>query len=238
MRIPAIKGLIDRRMLVNFRIDAEVAKAIVPAPFTPKIYKGNAIAGICLIRLKQVRIKGFPAFVGVGSENGAHRIAVEWQEDGQIKEGVYIPRRDSSSLFNYITGGRVFPGKHHRAKFDVKESNEDYHVAFSSSDGTTVSVDATLATSLNPESIFENMDDASTFFKAGAAGYSLNGSKYDGLLLNTYKWEMQPLNVSKVSSSYFSNEAVFPKGSVVFDNALLMTGIEHEWSSLADKCAG
>jgi hypothetical protein len=132
----------------------------------------------------------------------------------------------------------VFPGKHHRAKFDVKESNKDYHVAFSSSDGTTVSVDATLATSLNPESIFENMDDASAFFKAGAAGYSPNGNKYDGLLLNTYKWEMRPLNVSKVSSSYFSNEAVFPKGSVVFDNALLMTGIEHEWSSLADKCAG
>ena len=39
----------------------------------------------------------------------------------------------------------------------------------------------------------------------------------------------------QAGSSYFENENVFPKGSVNFDNALLMTGIEHEWSSLPDK---
>jgi len=62
-----------------------------------------------------------------------------------------------------------------------------------------------------------------------------NNSKYDGLLLKTYKWEVKPLEVSKVISSYFENEPVFPKGSVKFDNALLMTNIEHEWTSLAEK---
>ena len=75
MRIPTITGIIDRRMLVNFTIDPDIAKTIVPTPFKPKIYNGKAIAGICLIRLKQVRPKGLPAFVGFGSENGAHRIA-------------------------------------------------------------------------------------------------------------------------------------------------------------------
>lgn len=35
-----------------------------------------------------------------------------------------------------------------------------------------------------------------------------------------------------IKSSYFENEAMFPKGSVHFDNALLMTNIEHEWKSM------
>jgi hypothetical protein len=78
MKIPTISGIIDRRMLVNFTVDADIAKTIVPFPFSPKLISGKAIAGICLIRLKQVRPKGLPAFIGVGSENGAHRIAVEW----------------------------------------------------------------------------------------------------------------------------------------------------------------
>src|SRR4051812_8527980 len=104
MKIPKITGIIDRRILVNFTIDADIARKMVPPPFSPKLFNGKAIAGICLIRLKQVRPKGMPAFLGVGSENGAHRIAVEWHENGELIEGVYIPRKDTSSLFNTVAG--------------------------------------------------------------------------------------------------------------------------------------
>lgn len=235
MWIPKIRGVIDRRMLVNFTIDPEVAAKLIPGPFRPKLVRGKAIAGICLIRLKDVRIKGFPVLFGIGSENGAHRFAVEWMEDGVLKEGVYIPRRDTSSLFNTVTGGRVFPGKHYRAKFDVQENDGKYHVAFDSSDGTTISVDAELTDCLNDTSVFNNLDEVSAFFKGGSLGYSPNGNKLEGLLLNTYKWEITPLNVSQVKSSFFEDETIFPKGSVQFDNALLMTDIEHEWSSVANK---
>ncbi|SDR87172.1 Uncharacterized conserved protein (COG2071) [Mucilaginibacter mallensis] len=235
MKIPTLSGVIDRRILVNFTVEADIASLIVPSPFKPKLVEGKAIAGICLIRLKQVRPKGLPPFVGIGSENGAHRIAIEWVEDGELKEGVYVPRRDTSSLFNTIAGGRVFPGKHHHAKFDVQENGNDYHVAFNSSDRTIISVDARITDSFDPKSIFKDLETASNFFKAGSLGYSPNNNKYDGLLLNTYKWEVKPLEVSKVVSSYFENEQIFPKGSVHFDNALLMTNIAHEWSSVADK---
>ncbi|NHA07103.1 hypothetical protein G7092_25110 [Mucilaginibacter sp. HC2] len=235
MKIPTINGIIDRRILVNFAIDPDVAQTMVPPPFTPKIVRGKAIAGICLIRLKQVRPKGLPAFVGVGSENGAHRIAVEWQEGGQTMEGVYIPRRDTSSLFNTLAGGRMFPGKHHRARFDVDEHDGNYHVAFESSDGAFISIDATLSDTFNPDSVFDNLATASDFFKAGSTGYSPNGNKYEGLLLETDQWEVKALEVKQVRSSYFEDESIFPKGSVRFDNALLMTNVQHEWSSKPNK---
>jgi hypothetical protein len=32
-----------------------------------------------------------------------------------------------------------------------------------------------------------------------------------------------------VHSSFFANPHVFPPGAAVFDNALLMRGVEHEW---------
>jgi len=54
-------------------------------------------------------------------------------------------------------------------------------------------------------------------------------------LLNTFKWEVKPLEVKRVKSSFFEDQSVFPKGSIQFDNALLMENIEHEWSSLPDK---
>jgi hypothetical protein len=224
-------------MLVNFTVEPDVAKKIVPAPFSPKLYNGKAIAGICLIRLKQIRPFGLPSFMGIGSENGAHRIAVEWLENGILKEGVYIPRRDTSSRFNALVGGRLFPGKHYHAQFDVSESETDYHVAFTSSDDTIISVDARVTDSLPPASIFKDLATVSDFFKKGSLGYSPNNNKFDGLLLNAYKWEVKPMIVSKVVSSYFENEQVFPKGSVQFDNALLMKNIEHDWKSVSQKDA-
>ncbi|MGY0034669.1 hypothetical protein [Pedobacter sp. NJ-S-72] len=75
------------------------------------------------------------------------------------------------------------------------------------------------------------LHNASNFFKSGKLGYSPNKDKFEGLKLNTYKWEVQPLEVLNVKSSFFENEEVFPKGSVKFDNALLMTNIEPEWKS-------
>ena len=48
-------------------------------------------------------------------------------------------------------------------------------------------------------------------------------------------WKVRPLNITSVNSSFFENEDVFPKGAVQFDNARLMTEIEHEWHSVEQK---
>ena len=235
MKIPTIQGIIDRRILVNFAADPDVIKKIVPSPFSPKIYDGKSIVGICLIRLKNIRPKGFPDIIGISSENAAHRIAVEWKENNEMKEGVFIPRRDTSSFINNLAGGRIFPGQHHHSKFDVKEENNHYHVAFENSDGTTVSIDADKTDSLNQDSIFKNLENASAFFEAGSLGYSPNDKNFDGLKLKTYNWKVDPLEVSSARSGFFENESIFPKGSIKFDNALLMTWINHEWVSVKQK---
>lgn len=235
MRIPSIHGYIDRRILVNYTLDADVAAKVIPAPFRPKLHNGKAMAGICLIRLKHIKPKGFPDFMGIGSENAAHRFAIEWDEDGQTKEGVYIPRRDTSSALNTLAGGRIFPGKHYQADFNVLEKNGEYNISFNSSDNTSISLKAKDTNTFPENSVFNNIHDASYFFKNGSLGYTPHKDNFEGLLLATYKWEVSPLEVEHVQSSYFSNELLFPKGSVHFDNALLMKNIEHEWKSIGIK---
>jgi uncharacterized protein YqjF (DUF2071 family) len=47
MMIPVIQGVIDRRLLLNYRVDADVVATLLPAPFRPKIHTGYAIVGIC-----------------------------------------------------------------------------------------------------------------------------------------------------------------------------------------------
>ena len=235
MKIPTIHGYIDRRILINFTAEPKSVEKIIPFPFKPKLYKGKAIVGICLIRLKNIKPKGFPDFIGVNSENGAHRIAVEWDENGVTKSGVYIPRRDTSLKLNTLIGGRLFPGKHYYAKFKVEEVDGNYKISFKSSDETEILIEANETKLFDEKSIFGTLENASVFFENGDLGYSPNKDKFDGLRLKAYRWEVKPLVVSEVKSSFFSDENIFPKGSITFDNALLMTNIEHEWKSETDK---
>ena len=174
--------------------------------------------------------------LGISSENGAHRIAVEWQKGDKKYEGVFVPRRDTSSFLNTVAGGRIFPGKHYHAKFDVKEGSGRYQISFRSSDGTTISIDATSCKELPSTSVFENLKDASDFFEGGSIGYSPNGNKFEGLELRTSSWLVEPMQITSVQSSFFEDVNVFPTGSATFDNALLMTQIVHEWHSVnADR---
>lgn len=235
MRIPKIEGIIERRILINFTADPKIIKQIIPAPFRPKIYREKSIVGICLIRLKQIRPTGLPGFLGISSENAAHRIAVEWEEDGETKEGVFIPRRDSSSFLNSLAGGRIFPGRHFRAKFDVEEVDGHYTVECNSSDGTHIAISAHKAEKFDSHSTFENIENASRFFENGSIGYSPNLNKFEGLKLKTIDWKVEPLHVISVQSSFFENEKLFPENSVVFDHALLMTEVKHEWHSVKPK---
>src|SRR5438046_1668366 len=121
MWLPTIHGVIDRRILINYRVEPEVQAPLLPAPFRPQVHNGFGWAGICLIRLAQLRPRLVPAWMGLTTENAAHRIAVEWDEGGAVRTTVYVLRRDSNSRFNAWAGGRLFPGVHHLARFESEE---------------------------------------------------------------------------------------------------------------------
>jgi hypothetical protein len=240
MRLPIIQGIIDRRILVNYRVEPEVLQKHLPPPFRPKLINGYGIAGICLIRLKEIRPRGLPAVTGISSENAAHRFAVEWQENGRWHEGVYIPRRDSSSHFNVATGGRFFPGVHHHAHFQVTEHDDYLQVILDSNDGSVhLTVSGRVAPNLPATSIFPSLAAASDFFERGALGYSpaRQPGQFDGLELRSLRWQMEPLSVEFVESNFFGDEQLFPAGSTNFDCALLMRGIHHEWHGRESLCS-
>jgi hypothetical protein len=232
LQMPVMRGIIDRRILVNFRCRANMLARVIPPPFRVKLVRDQGVAGICLIRLAQLGPRWLPRPLELDSENAAHRIAVEWDEAGNRREGVFIPRRDTDSRMNQLAGGRFFPGVHHHAEFRTAESPTRIHIDVRSDDGKVrVTVSARTTDVWPGNSVFRSMDEASAFFQTGSLGWSARNDpgEFDGIELRTHTWRMEPLIVERVESSYFNDVDVFPNGSVEFDSAFLMRGIEHEW---------
>lgn len=219
-----LSSVIERRLLVNYRVDPYIAAALLPAPLRPQLVRGQAVAGVCLLRIGGVRPGWAPAATGLTSENAAHRISVEWDGPDGVERGVYIPRRDTASRLNAFVGGRIYPGVHGRADFTVREEADAVRVAFTTRDGE-VEVDATVepAAELHGSGLFADLAEASEFFRLGSRGLSPNagGTHLDVLELSTDAWKATAGRPRAVRSSFFEDLDRFPPGSAVLDLSLI-----------------
>src|SRR5260370_11431655 len=225
---PSMRGVIKRRLLVNFRVDREVVQRILPEGLTPKLQGDHAIAGICLIRLEQIRPSLIPWPVGLSGENAAHRVAVTWRDgDGAAREGVYTPMRHTNSAVTLMVGGRVFPGVHERATFDVADTGTDIDISIRATAGD---MDVTLrgksAEELPRGSAFPSLAAASEFFRGGLGWYSPgpDRGRLGGLTPASPEKRVGPLPLSQGDPSVLSRPPPLPHGTAQIDLALLPAG--------------
>ncbi|WP_285116881.1 DUF2071 domain-containing protein [Leifsonia sp. fls2-241-R2A-40a] len=231
--IPRMAATIERRLLVNFRVDPDAAAAMLPDGVRPQVVDGSAVAGVCLIRLGNFRPAGFPPRFGHRSENAAHRIAVEWDGPDGPRTGVYIPRRHSASLLARVAGGRIFPGVHERARVESVESRSNVSVRIDAAD-LHVHIDVDI---VEPEefhsTLFSDLTAASEFFRKDAVGWSPTRSgQLETLRLDTNAWRVEPGHAIRVESSFFDT---LPAGTARFDHVLVMRNVPVFWSGPAEK---
>lgn len=231
-----LDAVIERRLLLNYRVEPDVVARLLPAPFRPRVRHGHAVVGVCLIRLGRTRPAGLPAWsaVGVGSENAAHRFAVEWDAPGGRRTGVYIARRDTGSRVNVVAGGRLFPGVH-RADFDVAEQDDRLRIAYQATDGrTAVDVEVRVAPDLRDSVLFDDAEAASDFFRGAAVGFSADREprRFRALQLVPSRWTAAPCVVDRAACSFYDDRAVFPAGVIHLDSALVMRQVPARWTAL------
>jgi hypothetical protein len=235
--LPVIQGVIARRMLLNFRADADVVQRLLPAPLQVDRQNEHAIVGVCLIRMENLRPHGVPGLLSLSSENMAHRVAIQYPTDDGIRPGVFVWRRETDQRLVELLGGRLFPGVHHLARFQVSENESKLAMDVTTEDGKTdVNFSARVSGEWCRTPSFGSFDEISEFFRKGDCGFScsLRGTELEGLQLKMLSWEMVPMEVESQHCAFYSDPQRFPVGSLTFDCGLLMRGLPHEWHQLTD----
>jgi len=226
--IETMHGHIEHRLLLNYTADPDVVAPLLPDGLRPHLARHRAVVGACILRLGQLRPPGLPRWAGVTSDNAAHRIAVEWDGPTSTEVGVYVLRRDSAQRLPVWLGGRVFPGVHGRARFNVQARGDALHVDFHTTDGLEVDVTADLGAPWTSR-VFDDPDEASAFFERGARGWSPGRrGRLDGVAMASSVWRAEPVGVT-ARSSFYDDPSRFPPGSIELDGALLMQALPVEW---------
>ncbi|MEZ4829135.1 MAG: DUF2071 domain-containing protein [Bacteroidia bacterium] len=237
MKIPALSGLIQRRILINYRVEPAVLRKLLPAPFEPRLFGNYGIAGICFFDLSQLRIKGLPLSPCISAQIVSHRIAVNWEESGIKKEGLYITQRDTSSTLVHFSGGRFFPSEYSLTGMKFRESFGYYELHLGGHHPTSFL--AKESADFAEGSVFSGLPAAASLFAQNSMEYAprYENMVFDGIAFRASRHKVQPLHICQMRSSFFENEENFPRGSVFFDHALLMKNIRSEWIALPEMLA-
>lgn len=222
-----LRAQVRRRLLVTYRVDPEVARSLIPEPFRPQLIDGSAVAGVCMIGLQSIRPGWVRPRVGFRSENVAHRVAVEWDEGGETRSGVYILERHSSSLLPVLTGGRLFPGVQRRGRVDLDETASRFKVRMTGR-GIRVAVDVEVGGPWT-STLFPSVEAASAFYEQGSVGWSprRRGAGAEPLQLTSPDWAVEAAHANAVRSSFFE---ALPAGSAVLDSVVAMRDLPFFWT--------
>lgn len=222
----------ERRILVNFRIDPQILAPQLPAPFKPKVVNGYALGSVCLVKLKNMCPHYLPITWGPSSENSAHRFLVEWETQHQHQEAVYITRRDTNSFLNQVIGGTLFPGEYIQSYFKTQDTKGEHQIEMKSRDHQTkIFVKGQTCDSHPNNSVYPSLEAAETEIRKETLGYSKTkiAHHFDGVRLHCRNFNLQSFKVQELHCSFFNDTDRFPEGSIDLDSAFLMKEIDHTW---------
>lgn len=227
IRMPRFRSMVKHRMLINYRVDAEVARTLVPEGVRPQLVNGSAVAGICHIVQKNLRPSWLGAPVGLRVEGTAHRIAVEWDDETGTHAGVYIFQRHTPSRFANLFGGFFAPGVHEHARI-TSSVGGDLMTLELGAERFSASAQIAIADEFRSELFGDDLRAASDFFRAGSIGWSPDrAGNLEAIQIETDAWTVAPTTPLHVASAFYD---ALPPGSATLDCVLVLRDVPFDWS--------
>ena len=239
--LPALRAIMDRGILVNYRVDPLILDRLVPRPFRVKRIHCWGLASVLLIRLRNSPPTGGPEALGQTTENATYQVAVQRDEDGIAREGVYILSRHTNSRPNALAEWRIFPGAHELARFNIHECGGLHKIELQTRrEDQDLKLLCRESDNWPAGSIFTDQDEAWESFRRGCPGDSPTPEMelHGRTKLHPLAWRMTPMRVDHIDAPFFRNPRLFPPGSTHLDSVLLMRDLDHLSQTAPDVSSG
>ncbi|MDZ7687624.1 MAG: DUF2071 domain-containing protein [Halobacteriales archaeon] len=223
---PAVRGFVESRLLVNYRVDVETLESFLPEPFRAREVgeTGVGVGTVCFTSVEEARPRVLPESVGVSFRTVTHRVHVEIDDGRGVTFCVYVPRRDVSSRFCALAGSLLLPAEFEKAEFRTEEKDGARLITVNGDD-VFAGVEAyeTDRDDVREGSVFYSLESASRFLCEGGVEFTPSVGRKGGVEFHADGYEIKPVEVADVRSSYFG------RMGGEFDSAFVMEDIENEW---------
>lgn len=177
-----VVGRLDQCFLFMYSCPVEMVRNYIPSIFEIVTYRGQAIIGVVVSDLKQMRPSYFPKWTGVSYSHIAYRVYVRYTPPGKrTLQGLYFLRSDANSAFMKWSGNLLTNYQFHRANIYIHRTPDQFTVRVNHSDDGMGNAEAVLELAelnkLASDSLFPTLDEAKRVLHYEPYAFALDESR-------------------------------------------------------------
>jgi uncharacterized protein DUF2071 len=209
-------GTIERCWLFTYQTPADEARSLVPLTLELVTRGGCAFWNIVVCRIRAMRPKGFPTFMGVSYWHVAYRFYVRFHpQSGPPIEGLYFLRSDCDSRLMAGMGNLLTDYNFHPAGIAVSEQAPLLRIAIQSPDcPAQAALDRAKPPQLPAHSQFSSLEEAAAFLKYKPFGISLDvagSANVVAIRRDEAAWQSRLVHVVSADWRFFEGKTVRPE---------------------------
>lgn len=222
--------------LVNFAVDPDVLRALLPKPIEPELHQGSAFLSVVMVTMDRMRPAFLPPCIGISYTQVLYRALVTCQGE----RGVHFLRTDTDNrlmcrLGNVMT---IFPfslsqisqgktGPYRR--FDLKANPTHHahiHALFDLSQPSQ---------EMPPTSRFASLPEARKFFVERYAAFSIDRRSLNTVRIRRGDWNITVVPDLKHVYQFMRGSQMFPEGCAELDCIFHVEDVAYYWTRLEKR---
>lgn len=226
-----VEAFFERSLVLTFAVPLHELEGRLPECLTPDAFQNQlGFVAVAMVETKNLRPRGFPAFLGNDFFLIGYRIFVRYTNTrGRRLRGLYILRSETNKRLMKVLG-RVFTRyRYLRTDVECRAENNSLHVAAPSS-GFSVEVETNQSeVTLPPGSPFADWREARRFAGPLPFTFSYNACTREVLIVQGLRqdWTPRPVTVRQCIIPYLDS---LNFESLVLVNAFLVEKVPYRWN--------
>jgi hypothetical protein len=225
----AVKAFFETSLVLTYALPVEKLSPLLPAPLKPDSFHDKwGFIAIALVKTKNLRPKGFPAFLGKDFILAGYRIFVKYENKaGKRMRGLYILRSETDKKIMSSAGN--FFTRYNYGDTDISWAKADgKHLIVSQKSGFNIAVNTAGDASLPEGSPFTDWKEARKF--AGPLPFTFTWVEEKSKLVIVEgvrtNWVPAPVEVLHADIPFLSQNGF---GDAVLANAFMIENIPYLW---------
>jgi hypothetical protein len=226
--------------LVNFAVQPEVMRRLLPGPIEPDLFEGEAYLSIVIADMEKMRPAFLPRFLGVTYNQVVYRAVVRCRGEA----GVHFLRSDADDALMSLAGDWLTFFRFHHSRVAIRHERRHLHFDLTTP-GHCADIHASFdlgsaRQALPPGSRFKTLAEAQDFLVELFAAFAHDPftQHTSRVRIKRGEWKIAVVDDRRAHYPFMQDGPLFPAGCARLDSIFYVKDLPYYWHTLERVDAG
>jgi uncharacterized protein YqjF (DUF2071 family) len=227
-----MRTMFRRCLLVNFAVDVDAMRSVLPPHVEPDVYGGHAYLSVVVAEMEKMRPAFLPRALGITYNQVVYRVVVRCGDE----RGVHFLRSDADSRVMSELGNALSFFRFHHSAIEFREHDGKLELDVTTASEVPAGIHATYTVAdardaLPPTSAFPDLATAKAWLVElfAAFAYTPGRRHIDVVRIDRGAWDVQVVDALRGDYEFMTSGTPFGPGTAGLDSIFLVGDVPYHW---------